>query len=82
MEKDGQKAQASPYLVYFLWFARMEIQRTGQSINRNFLQIFCCYLFYDVHFIIVDCTQLGAVLEIWDLLHFQISGRYSYLLQL
>ena len=74
--RKARKAQDAPYLVYFIWLARMLIQRpaTGQGqlwpkyfIQSNSQQTFCSWLFCNVHLIMVDYTQHCTELEIWDL---------------
>ena len=46
----------------------MAIPRNGKlwpnlSLNENSQQFFCCCLFYDVHLILVDLTQLGTLIH-------------------
>ena len=50
----------------------------GQMFHQiKFSKISCCCLFYDVHLIMLDSTQLDTELEIWDLLHHKIWERWN-----
>ena len=49
---------------------------SGQSINRSFLEFFCCYLFYDVHLIIVESMQIAISLVLC--LKFEICSTAKF----
>ena len=85
MKKEGQKSSGIS-LAYLLpvackhgnpknWSALDKLFHQSQILRLN--KLFCFCLFYDFYLIMIDHTQLGTELEIWDLLCLDTPGYPS-----
>ena len=71
-ERKARKVQASPWLVYFLWFARMATPRTGQPRPKCFIKSKFSILFlllpvpyvHNAHLVERNCSSLWNVISV------------------